>query len=228
VRLAGGETSAADAVIANVEPAALREGIFGTAAQQALPALRQRRSLSALAWAFEADAGAAPLAGQVSVMPQPTEVEYAELALRHRLPAESTIHIAAPARAAGVAPGGAEPFLCTIHAPARADVAPLSPQQSEAAIAGCFRQMAACGLRLQAGTLDIATPSDFARLFPASGGALWGSALQGWASLFERPGAATRLPGLFLAGAGVHPGAGLAMAALSGRHAAAAVLAERI
>lgn len=228
VRLAAGEQIAVDAVIANVETAALSGGAFGAAAAKALAGQRQRRSLSSLAWAFEADAGAAPLATQLSVMPQPSEAEYAELALRHRLPAASTIHVAAPARAGGAAPAGAEPLLCTIHAPARADVAPLSPAQTAAAIEARFEQLAASGVRLQPGALDVATPGDFARMFPGSGGALWGAALQGWASLFERPGAATKLPGLFLAGAGVHPGAGLAMAALSGRHAAAAVMAERI
>ena len=38
---------------------------------------------------------------------------------------------------------------------------------------------------------------------------------------FERSGARSRLPGLYLAGGSVHPGPGVPMAAMSGRLAAA-------
>jgi 1-hydroxycarotenoid 3,4-desaturase len=228
LRLADGEVLESDAVIANVEPAALASGLLGADAAAALPGWRPRRSFSAYAWAFEAEARDAPLASTLSVMPPPGETEFAELSLRQRVPAQSTIHVAAPVREEGGVPRGAEPILCTIHAPARADVSasPLPP--AEGIIEQRFAQMAACGIHLRPGALDIATPRDFASMFPGSGGGLWGTSLQGWTSLFERPGATTKLPGLFLAGAGVHPGAGLAMAALSGRHAAAAVMAERI
>jgi 1-hydroxycarotenoid 3,4-desaturase len=44
---------------------------------------------------------------------------------------------------------------------------------------------------------------------------------------FARPGAASRVPGLYLAGGSVHPGAGIPMAAMSGRLAAARLLADR-
>ena len=43
---------------------------------------------------------------------------------------------------------------------------------------------------------------------------------------FTRPGARTRLPGLYLAGGGVHPGSGVPMAALSGRQAALSVITD--
>jgi 1-hydroxycarotenoid 3,4-desaturase len=228
LRLASGEVLESDAVIANVEAAAIASGLLGRDAAAALPGWRPRRSFSAYAWAFEAEAAETPLASTVSVMPPPAETEFAELSLRHRLPAQSTIHLAAPMREDGGTPEGAEPMLCTIHAPARADLAPASSPAAEHVIAQRFAQLAECGIQLSPGALEIATPHDFAAMYPGSGGALWGSALQGWASLFERPGATTKLPGLFLAGAGVHPGAGLAMAALSGRHAAAAVMADRI
>ena len=70
----------------------------------------------------------------------------------------------------------------------------------------------------------MTTPTDFERLFPATGGALYGRASHGWMASFQRPGARSRLPGLYLAGGSVHPGPGVPMAALSGRLAAASLL----
>ena len=73
---------------------------------------------------------------------------------------------------------------------------------------------------------SLTTPEDFARLFPGSDGALYGRSPHGLMAPFRRPRARTTLPGLYLAGGGVHPGPGMPMAALSGRHAAAAILAD--
>jgi 1-hydroxycarotenoid 3,4-desaturase len=41
---------------------------------------------------------------------------------------------------------------------------------------------------------------------------------------FKRPTAQTKTEGLYLTGGGAHPGAGVPMAALSGAHAAAAII----
>ena len=64
-------------------------------------------------------------------------------------------------------------------------------------------------------------------MFPGTGGALYGAATHGWAAAFQRPGAKTRIPGLYLAGGGAHPGAGVPMAALSGRLAAQRLMMDR-
>jgi 1-hydroxycarotenoid 3,4-desaturase len=69
-------------------------------------------------------------------------------------------------------------------------------------------------------------PADFERLFPATGGALYGLASHGWRASFSRPPARSRLAGLYLAGGSTHPGPGVPMAALSGRLAAASLLAD--
>ena len=88
--------------------------------------------------------------------------------------------------------------------------------------------MAECGLQVQRRPADSAltTQQGFERLFPATGGALYGQASHGWMASFSRPGARSRVPGLYLAGGSTHPGPGVPMAALSGRQAAASVLAD--
>jgi 1-hydroxycarotenoid 3,4-desaturase len=88
--------------------------------------------------------------------------------------------------------------------------------------------MQSCGLKIatRPETTVITTPADFERFFPATGGALYGQASHGWTASFTRPGATTKIPGLYLAGGSTHPGPGVPMAALSGRLAAASILQD--
>jgi 1-hydroxycarotenoid 3,4-desaturase len=91
-----------------------------------------------------------------------------------------------------------------------------------------WRRLEACGLRVRQTETppEITTPDKFDRLFRGTGGALYGQAVHGSMATFRRPGARTRIPGLYLAGGATHPGAGVPMAALSGRLAAASVIAD--
>ncbi len=73
----------------------------------------------------------------------------------------------------------------------------------------------------------MTTPAGFEALFPGTDGSLYGRSPHGLMAALKRPTARTRMPGLYLAGGGVHPGAGVPMAALSGGHAAAAMLTDR-
>lgn len=88
--------------------------------------------------------------------------------------------------------------------------------------------MAACGLKisLTSATRRTANPAEFAARFPGSGGSLYGQATHGLLASFTRPGARSRVPGLYLAGGTVHPGPGVPMATLSGRIAAQTILSE--
>jgi 1-hydroxycarotenoid 3,4-desaturase len=102
------------------------------------------------------------------------------------------------------------------------------PPEIDACADRAFGLLERCGLRVarSAAHAVATTPADFERLFPATGGALYGRASHGWMTPFARPGAASRLPGLWLAGGSVHPGPGVPMATLSGRLAAQALLAD--
>ena len=133
-----------------------------------------------------------------------------------------------PGMGAGVAFSGPERLLCLVNAPAIGDTHAFSPAEIESCEASAFSLLERCGLRVQRSPANtrVTTPTDFNRLFPATGGALYGQASHGWKASFNRPGTRTKLPGLYLAGGSVHPGAGVPMAALSGRLAAACVLSD--
>jgi 1-hydroxycarotenoid 3,4-desaturase len=117
--------------------------------------------------------------------------------------------------------------LCLINAPAIGDRHAFSDDEISRAQMAMHRILEGRGLklRLDAEACAVTTPTGFEALFPGSGGALYGRASHGWTASFQRGGAETRIPGLYLAGGSVHPGAGVPMATLSGRIAAEAVLA---
>ena len=86
------------------------------------------------------------------------------------------------------------------------------------------RRLAGAGVEMDPKATTLRRgPADWASLYPGTGGSLYGQASHGWRQAFLRPGARTRLPGLYLAGGSVHPGAGLPMAASSGARAAEAL-----
>lgn len=234
VRLAGGEALLADAIVFNGDVAALGAGLLGDAVLGAAAAVAPaRRSLSALTWNLLAPTRGFPLSRHTVFFSNDSAREFDDIFARGHLPASPTVYVCAQDRADDDADDpahrGAERLLLIVNAPATGDVRPFTPEELARCEAQTFRAMERCGLQVQR-TRDqtlMTTPQDFERLFPATGGALYGQASHGWAASFSRPGARSRMPGLYLAGGSVHPGPGVPMAALSGRQAAASVLADR-
>ena len=150
---------------------------------------------------------------------------------RGRLAASPTVYVCAQDRSdVDDARMGAERLLVVVNAPATGDTQPATLDELQQCEAQAFGLMARCGLSVERAPENtvMTTPQDFDRRFPATGGALYGPALRGWLASFSRPGARSSLPGLYLAGGSVHPGPGVPMAALSGRQAAASVMADRV
>ena len=232
VRLAGGEEISADAIVFNGDVAALGAGLLGREVIEASATVEPaRRSLSALTWNLLAETRGFPLSRHTVFFSNDSAREFDDIFKRGRLPASPTVYVCAQDRADDdAAPGGgAERLLLIVNAPATGDMRPFTPEELARCEAQTFQTLARCGLRVMRNpehTL-LTTPQDFERLFPATGGALYGQASHGWAASFSRPGARSRMPGLYLAGGSVHPGPGVPMAALSGRQAAAIVLADR-
>ena len=234
VRLAGGERLDADAIVFNGDVAALGAGLLGRAALDAsAPVEPPRRSLSALTWNLHAPTSGFPLSRHTVFFSNDSAREFDDIFERGRLPAAPTVYVCAQDRAADAddhaPPRATERLLLIVNAPATGDIHPFTPEELARCEAQTFDTMARCGLQVQRRPEQtlLTTPQDFERLFPATGGALYGRASHGWAASFSRPGARSRLPGLYLAGGSVHPGPGVPMAALSGRQAAASVLADR-
>ena len=124
--------------------------------------------------------------------------------------------------------GHPERLFCLINAPACGDREPLAAEEIERCETAAFTHLRRCGLTIQARPEArlCTTPQEFHQRFPGSGGALYGMAPHGWMASFRRPSATTPIPGLFLAGGSAHPGAGVPMATLSGRLAAATLMAH--
>jgi 1-hydroxycarotenoid 3,4-desaturase len=240
VRLASGETLAADAVVFNGDANALAQGLLGDEARAgAPPMLAKQRSLSAVTWAIHARTSGFQLDRHNVFFDDNYHAEFNDIFHHRQLPQRGTVYVCAQDRgqAGPVVPGlksalgtlDKERLLCLLNAPADGDSRPFDVSE----IAPCQQRsldlLAQCGLRLDIQTaqqVQTTTPADFHHLFPATGGALYGPANHSWMSLFKRPGASSPLPGLYLAGGSAHPGPGLPMSAMSGRLAAATLLAH--
>ncbi|MCY7315516.1 MAG: phytoene desaturase [Rubrivivax sp.] len=231
VVLQGGETLAADAVVFNGTPQALAEGLLGDAVQRAVPALpRAQRSLSALTWCAHTPTAGFALERHNVFFDDDYRAEFDDVFSHRRLPRAGTVYVCAQDRgAAGPLPAGQpERLLCLVNAPADGDLRPFDDSETEPCRDHSLNLLQSCGLQIDLPLQHtrLTTPADFHRLFPGSGGALYGEATHGWMSSFRRPGSVTAVPGLFLAGGGVHPGPGVPMAALSGQRAAEALMAH--
>jgi 1-hydroxycarotenoid 3,4-desaturase len=231
VVLSNGERIDADSVVFNGDVGALSAGRLGETASRATPIVpAAARSLSALTWSIRARTRGFALTRHNVFFDDDYASEFSDIFRRGRLPAKPTIYVCAQDRDDATELDAPERLLCLVNAPANGDQAhsPLTEEALEQCQTTSFQLMRQCGLQIQAQAHQVlrTTPQDFARLFPATGGALYGQATHGWMSAFARPGARSPIPGLYLAGGSVHPGPGVPMAALSGRQAAAALMAS--
>ena len=230
VRLASGETIAADSVVFNGDVGALGAGLLGDAVQAAAPPVAaEARSLSALTWAMNVRTQGFPLLRHNVFFDDDYASEFDDIFRRRRLPEQGTVYVCAQDRAdTDTELPGRERLLALVNAPADGDRRPFDPNETDPCEQRTLALLRQCGLSLEMAPSQVlrTTPADFHRLFPGSGGALYGRATHGWMSSFSRPSATSRVPGLYLAGGSVHPGPGVPMAAMSGRLAAATLLAH--
>ena len=232
VALADGERIAADAIVFNGAPEALAAGLLGEEVRKAAPPVpRAERSLSAVTWCLVAPTEGFDLSHHNVFFAEDYRAEFDAIFRRRTIAPAPTVYLCAQDRGAGAAPapGAAERMLLLVNAPPDGDRAPPDEAATDAIAERAFALLRECGLviRREAGVAVSTTPAGFHALFPGTGGALYGRAGHGFSGSFARPGATTPIPGLYLAGGGVHPGPGVPMATLSGRIAAARLLEDR-
>lgn len=228
VQIEGGATLPCTACVFNGDPAALAEGHLGTAPTTAVArASVQPRSLSAWVWSFAATPEG-PLSRDlihhnVIFSPDP-KAEFGPIG-QGRMPDQPTLYICAEDRSGGTIPP-VERFEIIVNAPAGH---PTTAQEFAQCQTRTFAPLQRLGLGFSPlpDIPSLTTPAMLGQLFPGSMGSIYGRSPEGMLAAFQRPSATTTLPGLYLAGGGAHPGAGVPMAALSGRHAAAAILNGR-
>jgi len=228
VELDDGRLDAA-AVVYNGDPGALADGRLGDAARAAVPPTPPaERSLSALTWAIDAPTDGFPLVHHNVFFGDAYEAEFDDIFRHRRLPARPTVYVCAQDRDDDArAPGGPERLLVLTNAPAAADTHPLTAEEIDRCQHSTFEHLRRCGLTVSPNPAIRTTPADWARLFPGSGGAIYGPAAMAWNATLKRPGAISAIPGLYLAGGAVHPGAGIPMVTMSGRMAAEQLAADQ-
>ncbi len=227
VRLADGEEIPADAVVFNGDANALATGLLGRAAADAVPSIRPGdRSLSALVFCMKARASGMGLVRHNVFFDADYASEFKDVFARRRLPRRGTVYVCAQDRLDDDDARESDRLLLLVNAPPFGDVDPLADDEVRSCRDRLFNLLSDCGLNLEPTAERITTPQDFDRLFPATGGALYGPASHGWTASISRAPARSKVRGLYCAGGSVHPGAGVPMATLSGLRAASAVKAD--
>ena len=221
-----GKRIAADEIVFAGDPRALALGLLGPGVAEAVPRRAvEPRSLSARVWSFASTPRGADLLHHNVFFGADNRSEFGPIAAG-RPPGDPTLYICAEDRGANSTPPALERFEIIENA------APVGGATEEAATCRTrvFRTLSQRGLSFdpEPGLDALTTPEGFETLFPGSAGSLYGLSPHGPTAALKRPRARTVVPGLFLAGGGAHPGAGVPMATLSGRHAAETITSDRI
>ena len=218
-------------VIYNGDFAAL-DGLLGR--PQAARRQDAQRSLSALVSCGFAVPEGVPLAHHSVFFSDDYEAEFSAIFKDGRPPADPTVYVCAQDRTAagmvgeGIEEHAPERLYCLMNMPANGDIHAYRESEIDQCLSSMKRRLERNGLRvdLRQAPLSITPPDQFHRLYPGTGGALYGRASHGWMASFQRPAARGPLRGLYLAGGSVHPGPGVPMAALSGKIAAEQLMKE--
>ncbi len=189
------------------------------------------RSLSALVLCERATPQGVPLAHHTVFFSDDYRAEFEAIFRQGRPPDDPSVYLCAQDRDAGGRLGqtGPERLYSLMNLPADGDRRSYHESDIQRCLSAMDHRLTANGLRIaRAGAPGtLTTPDRFEALFPGSGGALYGMASHGWMASFRRQGSRGPVRGLYLAGGGVHPGAGLPMVALSGKLAAECLLDDQ-
>ncbi|KIN70043.1 Methoxyneurosporene dehydrogenase [Sulfitobacter noctilucicola] len=217
-----------DAVLFNGDPRALQKGMLGNDIRHAVSdSGTEPRSLSAYVHSFAATATGIPLAGHNVFFCDDPHEEFGPLS-QGNTPRQATLYVCAQDRFGGAIPEGPERFELIMNAPPVADTAAISQEERQECHTSIMERLLHFGLHFspRPPANNLTMPQNFAALFPASNGALYGRSPHGMMAAFHRPTVRSKITGLYLVGGGIHPGAGIPMATLCAMHAAEAILKD--
>ncbi len=229
VILSTGEEKQATNVIFNGDPAALHKGDLGITMKDAVkPSGVKDRSLSAWVWSFAASPRGRNLAHHNVFFNDRYQAEFDDIQSGN-MPDDATLYVCAQDRRTDLKPDGPERFEIIMNGAPVTSGASTTDGEYRQCRDRTFTQLSEMGLDFSPlpDRPTLSTPADFAARFPGSGGSLYGRSPHGMMASFQRPITITKTPGLYLVAGGVHPGAGLPMAASSGKHAAEAIVKDR-
>ena len=226
ITLKDGHEVKAKAVLFNGDPAALSDGLLGEKLTKVVAkSAVAPRSFSANVWSFSAVPSRKDLGlHNVFFGSNPTD-EFKGIE-KGRPQTDPTLYVYAQDRGGKVKPDHEERFEIIMNAPPSEGLE-MSQREYDQCETATFSMLKRMGLTFTGGKKTLTTPGTFNRLFPGSRGSLYGRSPHGMMSAFKRPTARTKIKGLYLAGGGTHPGAGIPMATLSGMHAAEAIMTDQ-
>ncbi|MEM6385984.1 MAG: 1-hydroxycarotenoid 3,4-desaturase CrtD [Pseudomonadota bacterium] len=226
-----GERLSSDNVVFAGDPRALATGLLGDAVRDIAKQTRtSARSLSARVWSFAAiPKTSLDLAYHNVLFARSPTSEFEDLA-GGAMPHDPTLYICAQDRGTTTSEITAQERFEIILNAAPLTEAAAKPDEEALCRQTTFQTLREFGLHFEPTpqTEALATPTTYETLFPGSAGALYGQTPHGMTASLRRPRARTSIRGLYLAGGGTHPGAGVPMAALSGKHAAETILKDLV
>ena len=230
VRLASGETVAADVVVAGVDAAHLYGDL--------LPDRGGRRRVRAAGRSTSGFVLLLGAAGRTDALDHHTVLfssayrqEFVDLAAG-RPPSDPTVYVCAADRTdPSAAPPGHESLFVLVNVPSADDPeAAWADGRSESYADRVLAVLERRGLDLRRRLVhrEVITPADLAARHRAVGGAIYGTSSNGRRAAFTRPPNRGPRPGLYLVGGSTHPGGGLPLVALSAKIAAAMIEADGV
>jgi len=218
----------ADVVLFNGDPKALNEGLLGPTLTKAVPSkFTSPRSLSAAVYSFAAQPEGPELAGHNVFFANDPRTEFEPIA-QGQMPSQATLYVCAQDRFGGTIPKSAERFEIIMNAPHIANATHPTDEGYDICQTLILSRLQDFGLRFNPppAIQSLTIPQDFAKMFPASNGSLYGRSPHGMTAAFQRPTVRSKKTGVYLVGGGVHPGAGIPMVTLCAKHAAAAIISD--
>ena len=218
-------------VIFNGDPKALLDGLVGKDVKKAVSTKNvQKRSLSAYVWSFSAKTKGLKLRHHNVLFNKNYKNEFEDIK-KGEIPKDPTLYICAQGN--NNDPYAKENVLGRFEIIINGSPISLNKTYNkQKEYTKCkeitFSILESMGLKIDLKPSEemLTTPEEFNLMFPGSQGSLYGRTPHGITSTFMRPMNRNKIQGLLLVGGGTHPGAGVPMACLSGRHAAEMILKD--